>query len=80
MISMSSEQLLQVVEAFQSAWLTLLSEERVRAENIDRLPALLVSAVLETARLKESETEDLATAALRRLTLYEFEVETTRVH
>ena len=61
--------------AFESAWLTLLSEERVTAENIAHLPSLLMKAVLDSALLGERDFERLASAALQRLEFYEKEAE-----
>ena len=52
-----------------------LEDERLETSNIDRLPGLLMSAILESARGGERDEEKLAAAALRRLDLYEFELE-----
>ena len=71
----STEEVLLLVGAFQTAWLSLLEDERLETSNIDRLPGLLMSAILESARGGERDEEKLAAAALRRLELYEFELE-----
>ena len=71
----STEEVLLLVGAFQTAWLSLLEDERLETSNIDRLPGLLMSAILESARGGERDEEKLAAAALRRLDLYEFELE-----
>lgn len=76
MIRISPHELLTLVGAFQSAWLTLLHDERVFAGNVDRLPGLLMGAVLDSAAAHGGLDEDrLAAAALQRLNLYERELE-----
>src|SRR5205809_4215986 len=59
----STEEVLLLVGAFQTAWLSLLEDERLETSNIDRLPGLLMSAILESARGGERDEEKLAAAA-----------------
>jgi hypothetical protein len=75
MIRLPPHQVLTLVGAFQSAWLSLLRDERLLASNIDRLPGLLMSAVLDAASDGMSDEEKLAEAALSRLGAYEMELE-----
>jgi hypothetical protein len=74
MIRIPPHEILTLVGAFQTAWLALLQDERLVASNVDRLPGLLMSAVLDAA--SEGADEDrLAAAALGRLSAYERELE-----
>ena len=68
-------EILMLVGAFQTAWLSLLQDERLLASNVDRLPGLLMSAVLDAAGEGESDEEKLAMLALSRLNAYERELE-----
>jgi hypothetical protein len=75
MVRIPSHEILMLVGAFQTAWLSLLQDERVLASNVDRLPGLLMGAVLDVAADGESDEEKLAEAALGRLSAYERELE-----
>jgi hypothetical protein len=75
MIRIPPNEILTLVGAFQTAWLSLLHDERVLANNVDRLPGLLMGAVLDAAAEGESDEEKLAAAALSRLSAYERELE-----
>jgi hypothetical protein len=75
MMKIPSHDILTLVGAFQTAWLSLLQDERLLASNIDRLPGLLMSAVLDAASEGVSDEEQLAAAALGRLSAYEQELE-----
>jgi hypothetical protein len=75
MIRIPPNDVLTLVGAFQTAWLSLLQDERLLASNVDRLPGLLVSAVLDAASEGISNEEQLAAAALTRLSAYERELE-----
>jgi hypothetical protein len=68
-------EILKLVGAFQAAWLSLLHDERLLASNVDRLPGLLMSAVLDVASEGADDEEALAAAALSRLSAYERELE-----
>ncbi len=75
MVKIPPNEILVLVGAFQTAWLSLLQDERLLASNIDRLPGLLMSAVLDAASEGVSDEEQIATAALGRLSAYERELE-----
>jgi hypothetical protein len=75
MIKIPAREILILVGAFQTAWLSLLQDERLLASNVDRLPGLLMSAVLDAASDGVSDEEQLAAAALGRLSAYERELE-----
>jgi hypothetical protein len=75
MVKIPANEILMLVGAFQTAWLSLLHDERLLASNIDRLPGLLMSAVLDAASDGASDEEQLANAALGRLSAYERELE-----
>ncbi len=75
MVRIPSDDILVLVAAFQTAWLSLLQDERVLASNVDRLPGLLMSAVLDAACENVSDEQQLASAALARLGAYEQELE-----
>jgi hypothetical protein len=77
MIKLPPNEILTLVGAFQTAWLSLLQDERLLASNVDRLPGLLMSAVLDAASEGASDEEQLAAAALARLSAYERELEST---
>lgn len=66
--------MLLIVGAFQKAWLSLLNGEEVTEDNIERLPGMLMAAVLEAARAGERDCERLAAAGLQRLEVYESEL------
>jgi hypothetical protein len=75
MIRIPPHEILTLVGAFQTAWLALLQDERLVASNVDRLPGLLMSAVLDAASEGVSDEDRLAAAALGRLSAYERELE-----
>jgi hypothetical protein len=75
MVKIPPNEILVLVGAFQTAWLSLLQDERLLASNIDRLPGLLMSAVLDAASEGGSDEEKLAASALGRLSAYERELE-----
>jgi hypothetical protein len=75
---LAPDDILLLVGAFQSAWLSLLQDERVLAGNVDRLPGLLMTAVLDAASDHGGDEERLAAAALRQLDLYEDQLESVR--
>lgn len=70
-MSFSRNERLMMTTAFQRAWLTLLKEERVTAENIARAPTLLMEAIVDAAHSGERDELSLARAALHRMTAYE---------
>jgi hypothetical protein len=75
MVRIPPNEILLLVGAFQTAWLSLLQEERLLASNVDRMPGLLMSAVLDAASEGARNEEQLAQAALWRLSAYERELE-----
>jgi hypothetical protein len=74
MFGKSPQEIMLLVGAFQVAWLSLLNDERVTSTNIDHLPSLLMSAILEAAWSGERDEQQLATAGLRQLDAYESEI------
>ena len=71
---MARQDVLTLVAAFQAAWLSLLEDEQLETGNIERLPALLMSAILETAAANSGDEEQWVDAALDRLAMYETEL------
>ena len=67
MLKKVSIDILYVVGAYQIAWMALLSAHKVTAENIAQMPALLMGAILESAKAEERDEEALAELALVRL-------------
>lgn len=62
---------LLMTHAFQRAWLQLLRHERVTVSNIERVPTLLMEAIVDSAHDGERDELLLAQAALNRMAAYE---------
>jgi hypothetical protein len=73
----TSDEFLRVIAAYQRAWLTLLLDERITTENLERLPVLLMTAVLESSVPGNLSEEELGERALRRLDEIEVEMDAT---
>jgi hypothetical protein len=71
MVKIPVDDVMALVSTFQGAWFSLLGEEYVRSSNIDRLPGLLMSAVLDTAERYSRDPERWITVALERLKEFE---------
>ena len=71
---MEVRDVLTLVGAFQAAWLTLLQDEQLEPGNIERLPVLLMTAILETAPANSGDEARWVDAALDRLAVYEAEL------
>ena len=57
--------------AFQRAWRTLLKEQRVTSKNIERIPKLLMAAIVDAAHKGERNELRLSEAAVHRIAIYE---------
>ena len=66
-MKLSDQELLVLVGSFHRAWVTLLRDEQVTFENIERVPALLVAAILGAAADTPMTEDELATVALAQL-------------
>jgi hypothetical protein len=66
MAELTAQQIMLSVSAFEAAWVTLLHENRVREENIKKLPSLLMAAVLEEVANGELKKDALVASALAR--------------
>jgi hypothetical protein len=74
MAELTAQQVMLCVAAFEAAWVRLLSENRVRDENIEKLPTLIVAAVLEDFANGELEQNALAAGALARVKDFKEEI------
>src|ERR1051326_3989845 len=57
-MKLSDQELLVLVGSFHRAWVTLLRDEHVTFDNIERVPALLVAAILGAAAETPLTEED----------------------
>jgi hypothetical protein len=74
MAELKAPQIMLCVGAFEAAWITLLRENRVREENIKKLPTLVLAAVLEEFANGELKKDALAAAALARVKDFKEEI------
>jgi hypothetical protein len=71
MVKIPVDDAMALVSTFQGAWLTLLDEEYIQSNNIDRVPGLLMSAVLDTAENHADQPDRWLEVALKRLKEFE---------
>ena len=71
----TSNEFLSFVSAYQRAWMLLLLDERVTAQNMPTLPVLLLTALLETAAPGNLKEDELCGAALKRVEALERDAE-----
>jgi hypothetical protein len=62
-----------LMRAFRRAWKALLKQERVSAQNVERLPVVLMEAIIQGIQSGERQARNLAAAAMARTTRYERE-------
>jgi hypothetical protein len=62
-----------LTRAFRRAWKALLRQERVSAQNVERVPIVLMEAIVEGIQTGERKERSLAAAAMARMMLYEQE-------
>jgi hypothetical protein len=74
MAEFTAHQIMLCVTAFESAWASLVSDNRVREENIKKLPTLLIAAILEKAAEGELKKEVLMAAGLERVKDFKDEI------
>ena len=67
MAELTNSQINLCVSAFETAWLSLLRNKRVRDNNIKKLPTLLMAAILEHAAKGGLNKDALAAAGLERV-------------
>jgi hypothetical protein len=73
----TSDEFLAVVGAYQQAWLALLLDEHITGANIESIPVLLMTAILESAAVGNLTESELTEAALKRLEQLEFDLDVT---
>ena len=74
MAELTAQQVMLCVAAFEAAWVGLLRENRVRDENIQKLPTLVMAAVLEDFANGELKREALVATALARVKDFKEEI------
>ena len=66
-MKLSDQELLVLVGSFHRAWVSLLRDEHVTFDNIERVPALLIAAILGAAAETSLTEHELAAVALAQL-------------
>jgi hypothetical protein len=70
-MSYTAKQKKVMTAAFQRAWRTLLEEERITAKNIERIPTMLLVAIVDAAQTGEQDELLLAQAAVHKIVVDE---------
>lgn len=73
-MSFTAKERMAMTRAFQAAWRSLLKDERITAQNIERAPTMLMEAIVDAAHAGERSELNLAAAAIARMTMYEREI------
>ena len=70
-MSFTAKERKAMTAAFQRAWRTLLKQQRVTSKNIERIPKLLMAAIVDAAHKGERDELRLAEAAVHRIAVHE---------
>jgi hypothetical protein len=76
-MKLSDQELLVLVGSFHRAWVSVLRDEHVTFDNIERVPALLLAAILGAAADTPLTEDELAEVALAQLEGLERETSVT---